>query len=90
VTISIKLPDDQGILYVALETGNAFVGLEAPDGTYQYVADNAAEGERQFVIGDQPTAIRARYVLTVPGAIALLTACLAEPGPFAGSAWDRQ
>jgi hypothetical protein len=51
VTVSIRLPSNHGLLLVALEAGSAFVGLEKSDGVYQYVADEAAEGRRQFMIG---------------------------------------
>src|SRR5262245_18206502 len=61
VTVSIRLQSNQGLLLVALEAGIAFVGLEQSDGVYQYVADEVAEGKRQFVIGGQPTSIDTRY-----------------------------
>jgi hypothetical protein len=41
VTVSIKLPDKHETVLVALEAGNAFVGLETADGVYQYVVDEA-------------------------------------------------
>ena len=90
VTVSIRLPSNQGLLLVALEAGSAFVGLERSDGVYQYVADEAAEGKRQFVIGGQPASIDRRYVLPVPAAIDVLTACLTGTGPPAVAAWERQ
>ena len=90
VTISVKLPDDHGTLLVALEAGSAFVGLDAPDGIYQYVADEAAEGKRQFVIGGQPTAIDTRYVLPIATAIELLAPWVAGSAPLAAPAWERQ
>lgn len=90
VTISIKLPDNHGTLLVALEAGSAFVGLEAPDGIYQYVADEAAEGIRQFIIGGQPTAIDTRNVLPVATAIELLTPWVTGSAPLVAPAWERQ
>jgi hypothetical protein len=74
----------------SLEAGNAFVGLEASGSVYQYLADATAEGTRQFVIGGQTTAIDTRYVLPIPKAIELLTACLTRPDPLAATAWERQ
>ena len=47
VTVSVQLPDDHGTLLVALEAGSAFVGLETPDGIYQYVA-GAGEGNGNY------------------------------------------
>ena len=90
VTVSVQLPDEHGTLLVALEAGNAFVGLVAPDGIYQYVADEAAEGTCQFVIGDQPASIDTRYVLTVTTAIEVLVPWLAGVAPLAEPAWERQ
>ena len=90
VTVSIRLPSNHGLLLVALEAGSAFVGLEKSDGVYQYVADEAAEGKRQFMIGGQPTFIDTRYVLPVAAAIDVLTACLTGTGPRAVAAWERQ
>jgi len=60
VTVSIQLPSDNGLLLVALEAGNALVGLETGDGVYQYLADATAQGTRQFVVGGQTTATMAQ------------------------------
>ena len=90
VTVSIQLPNDHGLLLVALEAGNAFIGLETADGVYQYLADATAQGRRQFVIGGQTTAIDTRYVLPIPTAIELLTGWLARPDPLAATTWERQ
>jgi len=90
VTISIRPSDHHGLILVALESGRAFVGLETAGGVYQYIADAAAEGTRQFLIGGQSTAIDARYVLSIPQAIELLKACMTKPDPFAATAWERQ
>lgn len=88
VTVSIDLPDHNGTLRVALDTGCAFFGLETANGIYQYVADEAADGERQFVIGGQPTCIDTRYVLPVTAAIEALTPWLAGSVRFAS--WEPQ
>lgn len=90
MTISIQLPNDRGLLLVALEDGNAFVGLQTADGVYQYLSDATPQGTRQFVIGGQTTAIDRRYVLPIPTAIDLLTTCLARPDPLAATTWERQ
>jgi hypothetical protein len=90
VTVSIQLPNDHGLLLVALEAGNAFVGLETADGVYQYLADATAQGTRQFVISGQTSAIDTRYVLPIPTAIDLLKACLARPDLVAATTWERQ
>lgn len=75
---------------IALEAGSAFVGLETSGGVYQYVADESAQGMKQFMIGGQSTAIDRRYVLAIPEAIELLRTCLAGPDPLAATAWERQ
>jgi hypothetical protein len=90
VTLSIELPDDHGTLLVALESGSAFVGLERPEGVYQYVANAASMGQREFIIGGQSTSVDTRYVLPIPAAIQLVTSCLGESEPVAGPAWERQ
>lgn len=90
VTVSIELPNDHGTLLVALKAGSAFVGLVAPDGMCQYIADEAAEGKRQFIIGSQPTSTDTRYVLPVATAIELLMPWLAGSTPLAVAAWERQ
>jgi hypothetical protein len=90
VTVSIELPDDHGLLHVALEGGDAFLGLETSCGVYQYLADATAQGTRQFVIGGQTTGIETRYVLPIPAAIEMLTECLARPDPLAAAEWERQ
>jgi hypothetical protein len=90
VTVSIQLPDDQGLLLVALEDDSAFVGLETSGGVYQLIADASADGTRHFMIGGQPTVIDRRYVLPQPKVIELLAACLATADPFAVTQWERQ
>jgi hypothetical protein len=90
VTVSIELPDDHGTLLIAVEAGSAFVGLAAPDGIYQYVGDDTAEGIHQFIIGHQPTSIDTRYVLPVDAAIEVLTPWLAGFAPLNGPGWERQ
>jgi hypothetical protein len=60
VTVSIHLPSEHGTLLVALEGGDAFIGLVAPDGVCQYVADADAEGECDFIIGGQRAAANSR------------------------------
>ncbi len=90
LTVSIQLSDGRGLLLVALEAGSALVGLETSGGVYQYVADETAQGTKQFVIGGQSTAIDRRYVLAIPEAIELLTTCLAGPDPLAAATWERQ
>lgn len=90
MTVSIHLPSEHGTLLVALEGDNAFIGLVAPDGVYQYVADADAERECDFIIGGQRTAIDARYVLPVMTAIAVLAPWVAGADPLSESAWERQ
>jgi len=90
VTVSIELPDDHGTLLIAVEAGRALVGLAAPDGIYQYVGDDTAEGTHQFIIGHQPTSIGARSVLPVDAAIEVLTPWLAGSASLNGPGWERQ
>ncbi len=90
VTISIELPQDHRMLLVALHAGSAFIGLDTHDGIYQYVADEAATGKRQFPIGGQPTAIDARCVLPVAEILDVLTAWLVGSAPLGESPWERQ
>jgi hypothetical protein len=90
VTVSIELPDDHGTLLIAVEAGSALVGLAAPDGIYQYVGDDTAQGTHQFIIGHQPTSIDTRYVLPVDAAIEALTSWLAGSAPPAGPGWERR
>ena len=90
VTLSIQLPDEHGTLLVALEVGSAIAGLVVQDGVYQYVADEAASGKCQFVIGEQPTSIDMRYVLPATAAIEVLAPWLAGAAPLADPAWERQ
>jgi hypothetical protein len=90
VTVSIHLPSEHGTLLVALEGGNAFTGLAAPDDVCQYVADPDADGECDFIIGGQRTAIDGRYVLPVMTAIAVLAPWVAGADPLSESAWERQ
>ena len=86
VTISIKLPDDHGTLLVALQSGSAFVGLRHRTASTTTSLTKLLR-ERQSLLGAQPTAIDARYVLAMPTAIELLAACLAGRGRFAAPAW---
>ena len=62
MTVSIELPDAHGTLLTAVEAGSALVGLAAPDGIYQYVGDDTAEGTHRFIIGHQPTRFGMGYV----------------------------
>lgn len=89
ITISIKLTADEDLM-VALEAGQAFIGLVTTDGVYQYAADDAADGTCQFIIGDAPTNIGTRYVLPVSTATGLLTQWLSGSPPLADLAWERQ
>jgi len=61
VTVSIRLPDKHGTLLVALEAGNAFVGLETADGVYQYVVGSLGETPSSLSVAGDP--YRHRYVL---------------------------
>ena len=88
LTVSIQLSDGRGLLLIALDAGSALVGLETSGGVYQYVADETAQGTKQFVIGGQSTAIAGRYVLAIPEAIQLLTTWLAGPDPLAATTWE--
>jgi len=90
VTVSIQLPDNHGLLLIAVEAGYAFVGLQTSGRVYQYLADARAEGTRHFVMGGQTTAVEMRYVLPIPKAVELATACLTRPDALAGTAWERQ
>lgn len=90
VTVSVTLPDEHGTVLMALEAGSAFVGLQALDGIYQYIADNTAEGECEFIIGGQPTVIQKRYVLPAATAIEMLMPWLAGSDPLAALEWERQ
>jgi hypothetical protein len=90
VTVSIVLPDDHGMLLIAVEAGGAFIGLETEDAVYQYVGDELAAGKCQFVIGGQTTAVDERYVLPVAVAIELATPWLAGAPPLADMEWERQ
>jgi hypothetical protein len=90
VTVSVTLPGEHGTVLMALEAGSAFVGLQAQDSLYQYIADGTAEGELEFIIGGQPTAIQKRYVLPAATAIELLSPWLAGADPLADLEWERQ
>jgi hypothetical protein len=89
ITISIKLTDHEDLM-VGLEAGQAFIGLVTTDGVYQYVADDAADGTCQFIIGDAPTNIATRYVLPVSTATGLLAQWLSGSPPLADLACERQ
>jgi hypothetical protein len=89
ITISVKRADDAELM-VALEAGQAFIGLVTADGVYQYVADDAADGTCQFIIDNAPTNIGTRYVLPASTATSLLTQWLSGSPPLADLAWERQ
>jgi hypothetical protein len=90
VIVTIELANGEGQLLVALEAGSVFVGLFTTDGTYQYVADEQAEGKRQFVIGGVPTSIDTRYVMQVTAAIDVLTPWIAGVPPLSTRGWERR
>ena len=90
VTVTIELAHSHGQLLVALEAGSVFVGLFTADGTYQYVADEQAEGRCQFVIGCAPTLIDRRYVMQLPAAVDLLTPWIGGDPPLSAPGWERR
>jgi hypothetical protein len=90
VTVTIELANSHGQLLVALEAGSVFVGLFTADGTYQYVANEQAEGKCQFVIGSAPTFIDRRYVMRLAAAVDLLTPWIAGDPPLSAPGWERR
>lgn len=81
VTISMEITDDD--LMVALEAGQAFIGLVTADGD-QYVADDAADGTCQFIIGDGPADTAHATCCRCPGPTSLLTQRAGGSPPLAG------
>jgi len=74
-------------LLVALESGSAFVGLRHRTASTSTSLTKLLRDNASSLLGAQPTAIDARYVLAMLTAIELLAACLAGRGRFAAPAW---
>jgi hypothetical protein len=77
-------------LLVAVDGSKAFLGLERPDGLFQFVHDEAALASRPFTIGGQRSDIEGRYLLDVGVAAAVVEEWLTLGEGSSIGYWERR
>jgi hypothetical protein len=79
-------------LMAAIDGSRAFLGLERPDGLFQFVPRGHDSQERTtgFRIGGQSTDIEGKYVLDLPTAALVVAKWLDEGEASSLGAWERQ
>ena len=90
-TVIIERVGAAGNMMIAINGSNAFIGLECPQGIFQY-ADRPAdeEGTTRFVIAGTPADIDASYVTELESAIRVLKSWLEGGREASPGHWVRQ
>jgi hypothetical protein len=91
VTATISLEDSDERLLVAVSGTNAFLGLDSPDGIFQFVSKGKhSPGTRRLIIGSQPTDIDSRSVVCVETAARVAEEWLKGGRESSLGVWERQ
>jgi hypothetical protein len=88
--VSHESVDEQ--LMIAIDGSDAFIGLERPDGLFQFVSDESKYdmSTRSFTIGGQRTDIEARYLVDAATAATVVREWLEEGEASTRGGWERQ
>jgi hypothetical protein len=90
-TLSLSRIGSEGRLLLAVSRGQAFLGLELPEGLLQYVvASSQVGGTQRFRVGGQEVDIESRYVLDMASAATVVLEWLADPTMPSSGDWERQ
>ena len=90
-TVTIALEGSEERLMVAVSGAHAFLGLERPDGVFQYVPDRFhGEVSRTFIVSGQVTEIAARNVLSLEGAAGVVEEWIRKGEDSSSGRWERQ
>jgi len=88
--VSIQVEGRPGQLLVAIAGHRALVGLDSPEGVFQFGRDdNQPTGFEPMSIGGQDTSVEARYVWPVRTAAEIAQAWITGDRPVVGG-WQRQ
>ena len=91
VTATIQRKGIDERLLVAISGGKAFLGLDAPEGVFQFALPGEHHsGTQRLVIGGQATDIESRYVLCVDKAARVAYEWLKGSRHSVFGAWQRQ
>lgn len=90
ITVSIEPDGIEERLIVALDRTCGFLGLERPDGIFQFCPAVSATNSREFLIGGQPTEIEARYVVDVVAVSDVIAEWLSFGETSSLGSWQRQ
>jgi hypothetical protein len=89
VMVSREGLDDR--LMVAVSDDRVFLGLERPDGLFQFAeANNVSEGTQSFIIGGQEAEIEKRFLVSVDTAVAVVREWLDRGEDSSIGRWERQ
>jgi hypothetical protein len=89
-TISIQPEGREERLMVAVDLTQAFLGLERPDGLFQFARRDAESGSSSLLIGGQETEIDVRYVFDPDSAASVVEEWLRTGDPSPMGMWERQ
>ena len=90
ITVSQECVDEQ--LMIAIDGSTAFIGLERPDGLFQFVSDESKHdlAARPFTIGGQRADIEVRYLVDMTTAAAVVREWLEMGEASTRGSWERQ
>jgi hypothetical protein len=91
VTATISLEDSDERLLVAVSGADAFLGLDSPDGLFQFVSKGEhSPATRRLIIGSQPTDIDSRSVVCVDTAARVAEEWLEGGRESSLGVWERK
>lgn len=90
ITVSVEPEGLEERLVLAVEGSRGFLGLERPDGRFQFCPADPAAASHQFLIGGQPTNIEAKYVVELSTAADVVDEWLALGEASSAGSWERQ
>jgi hypothetical protein len=80
------------VLRVAIDEAKVFLGLDSPDGAYQFVPtpSNPPHGTRPFSIGGQPVDMEERYIAHIEEATEVVKRWLGSGDISSIGIWEKQ
>jgi hypothetical protein len=90
-TLTISREDSDGRLLIAVSGAQAFLGLDSPEGIFEFVAkEKDRRGTKRLVIGGQATDIESRSVVRVETAASVACEWLKTGRQSSLGTWDRK
>lgn len=90
VTLSLAGGGKVGKMLIAVSDDRAFVGLDSPDGIFQYGREpSVTVGPESITIGGQATEIEARFIWSLEDAAAIVRSWIVDEDAPSGG-WEQQ